>query len=82
MGPRVELEAREHLLGHRCATDHLAPFEDENLESGFGQVGGGDEAIVPGTDNDGVVLVVHRYQSFRISSAASRPEAPVIPPPG
>ncbi len=54
-----EPEAREDLLGHGRATEHVAPFEDERPQPGPGEVGGADEAVVPATDHDGVVGLGH-----------------------
>ena len=78
----VELESREDLFRDGGAAHDLAPFQDENAESGPAKVGGGDEAVVARSDYDGIVPHRHRGRSPRIRNAASRPDAPVIPPPG
>ncbi len=70
---------------------HLrAAFEHERLESSFGQIEGGDQTVVSATDDDDVARFGHlassghqaAFPSFRISSAARRPGAPMMPPPG
>ena len=62
----------------------LAPLEHERLQAGLGQEGRGREAVVAAADDDDVGLhaTFPRSQSFRISRAAIRPGAPMMPPPG
>ena len=74
-------------LGDRRAAGLRAAFEHQRLESGFGQIEGGDQAVVAAADDDDVALVARPFyaaplMSFRISSAARRPFAPMMPPPG
>ena len=59
VGAHRELEAREDFLGHRRAAEHVTPFEDENFLSGAREVGGVDQAVVPASDDDDVVLRAH-----------------------
>ena len=70
----------------RGAANLRAAFEHERLESRFGQVESGDQAVVPATDDDDVArvsaMLYAAFPSFRISSAARRPGAPMMPPPG
>ena len=83
-------------FGGRGRTAHRrAPFEDHGPQPGLPQVRGGDQAVVPATDDDRVVAVrrggvapvdqrqaAFRPRARRTSSAAIRPLAPMIPPPG
>src|SRR5579862_9105548 len=77
-------------IGDRGAPDLRVAFQHEGFESSLGQIKRGDEAVVASADDDDIALRVsvrrHAYaaplMSFRISSAASRPFAPMIPPPG
>ena len=69
-----------------------APLQDHRPQPGLAQVRSGDKAVVSAADDDRVVAVGlarsrHRYAAFRprarrTSSAAIRPFAPMIPPPG
>src|SRR5262249_56120983 len=90
-GPRCVRERRAaeagmKFFGDGGAAGLGAALEDEWLESGFGEVEGGDQAVVTATDDDDVALVGHGYAapftSLRISSAERRPGAPMMPPPG
>src|SRR5271165_6631523 len=73
-------------LRNRAAADHRPAFQHERLESSFGEIEGGDQPVVPCTEDGDVALFGHRYfvplECFRISSAANRPGAPMMPPPG
>src|SRR5208282_6539485 len=83
-------EAGVKLVSDGGAADLRCALEDERLESSFGQIEGGDEAVVASADDDDIAGAVrlrrHSYaaplMSLRISSAASRPFAPMMPPPG
>src|SRR6185369_11413045 len=55
----AEAVAREQLLGHRGATEHMALFEDQRLHPGPGQVGGTDEPVVAAADDHRVVALGH-----------------------
>ena len=46
-------------LGDGRAADLVAALEHEGLESGFGEVKRGDQAIVPAANNDDVARVRH-----------------------
>src|SRR3954453_8728441 len=50
-----EPKAREDLLGHGGAAEHVSLLEHERPEPGLGEIGGADEAVVTTTDHDGVV---------------------------
>ena len=66
-----EAEARDDLLGDRRAAEHVAPLEDERLEAGPRQVGGGDEPVVPSADDHRVVALRHAsLQSERATGCA------------
>ncbi len=77
----------------RGAADRLGSFQHERLQARLRQVPGGDQAVVPGPDHDRVerpaaaaarrrAHAARPFRSFRTSSAARRPFAPMIPPPG
>ena len=76
----------------RGATDDVSPLEDERAHPAAGEVGRGDEAVVAAPDDDGVVALpapfapatqaAFRPRARSTSSAAIRPFAPMIPPPG
>ena len=70
----------------RCqlAAGYVAALEHQHLAAGLRKVGGGDEAVVAGADDDdvGVRHGGSYRQSFRTSFAASLPAAPMTPPPG
>src|SRR5690348_10957222 len=75
-------------VGDCSAADLRAAFEHERLVSRFGQIECGNQPVVAAADDDYVALSIssHGYAapltSFRISSAARRPFAPMMPPPG
>jgi len=76
------------LLRDRRPADHVAALQHQDLEPGLREQGRGDEPVVPAADDYDVADAVcgghalPRFQSFRISSAASRPGAAMMPPPG
>ena len=78
-------------VGDGRAANLLAALDNQRFVSCLSQIEGGNQAVVPATDNDNIALarpalVWHvqaaPFLSFRISSAAKRPLAPIIPPPG
>src|SRR5208337_5532420 len=73
-------------LRNGAAADYRPAFEHEGLESSFGEIEGGDQPVVSCAEDNDVALFGHRYfvplECFRISSAARRPGAPMMPPPG
>lgn len=52
VGGAGEAESRHDLLGHRGAADEGPPLEDEDVEAGAGEVGGGNEAWRDGVEKD------------------------------
>ena len=54
---RGAAEAGMKFVGDSSAADLGAAFEDERLESGFGEVEGGDQAVVAAADDDDVACV-------------------------
>ena len=52
-----EPEAREDLLGHRRAAEHVAPLEDDGLQPRAREIGGADQAVVAAADHDRVVAL-------------------------
>src|ERR1700738_4072562 len=79
------------LIGHGGPAHLCAAFEHQRSVSGLGQIERGDQPVVAAANDDnvaplGAFLYRHGYaaplMSFRISSAANRPFAPMIPPPG
>src|SRR5277367_2828778 len=78
-------EAGMKFFGDGGAANHRAAFEDEGLVAFFREVEGGDERVVAAAENYDVALRGHAQLlpvSLRISRAASRPGAPMMPPPG
>ena len=72
-------------VSNGCAADNCAALEDERLVPRLGKIKRRDEAVVARAENDDIALRRHGYRvplSFKISSAARRPGAPMIPPPG
>ena len=47
--PRIDL------LGHSGAAEHMAPFQDEDFFTGFGEIGGAGQAVVATADDDCVI---------------------------
>ena len=82
---RGALESGMKFFGDGGAADDIAAFEDERLVSLFREIKGGDERVVTAAENYDIALGGY-FQffpvSFRISSAARRPGAPMMPPPG
>ena len=79
---------RDLLRGQRAARP-ASPLENQRPEPRLRQVRRRDQAVVAGPDHDRVVsLPGHAQAAFlprsprRTCSAASRPDAPMIPPPG
>ena len=56
--PRVD--AVERLRRDRGTADVIQPFQHQHPLAGAGQVGGGDQAVVPAADDDGVVAAQFR----------------------
>ena len=59
VGAAGDAEVWEELFGDAGAADEVAPFEDEGLDAGLGEVVGGDEAVVAAADDDCGVTVGH-----------------------
>ena len=66
-------DAGPQLLGHAAAADDVAPFEDLHVEPGAREVRRGDEAVVPGADDQ---RVTHRR-----AGAAARGDLEQASPP-
>ena len=56
-------EAGAELLGDGGAADDVAPFENEGLEAGLGQIGTAHEPVVTAANDDSVVLCRQRFAS-------------------
>jgi len=54
-----ELDAGEDLFRDAGPSDDSSSFEDEDFQSGLGEVPRGDEAVVTTADDDGVPCSVH-----------------------
>ena len=76
---RRNAEARCELVGHRRAADLVAPLEHQGLATRARKIGRGDQAVVAAADDDGTA---HLIFPLRTASAALRPGAPMMPPPG
>ena len=72
VGARRGAHAGPQLLGHARAADDVAALEDLHVEPGARQVGGGDQAVVAGADDDRV--------RQRALAAAGRPNRPAPAP--
>ena len=71
------VDSVEGVRGHRGAADVVQPLEHLHPASGTGQVGGGDQAVVPAADDDDVGL------ASPVSQGSPRPHRPGAPaPPG
>ncbi len=87
-------DARRDLRVGEDAAHAVAPLEDEDPLPRLREIRAGDEAVVPPADDHHVVAghqataLPARWRSraflcvFRTSSAAMRPGAPMMPPPG
>ena len=84
MGKGGTAEAGVKFFGDGCTTNNRAAFENEGPKTFLREIERGDEGIVPGAENHDIALDGHYLcpASFKISSAARRPGAPMIPPPG
>src|SRR5207248_6636098 len=85
MRQRGTLEAGMKFFGHGSAAYCLATLEYDGFVAGFGEIKRGDQAVVSGADDHHRVLrhqMRPPFQSLRICCAASRPGAPMMPPPG
>src|SRR5579862_7501019 len=72
-------------LGDGCAAGLGPALKNKRLESSFREIERGDESVVTAADDDHIAGLRHQaapLMSLRISSAAKRPGAPMIPPPG
>ena len=58
------------------------PFEDEHAPPGPSQCRGSDETVGACADDDRVEALQRRHRPLVIWSAARRPDAPMMPPPG
>src|SRR5277367_4202042 len=58
-----EQEAGENLFGNRGSAQNVAAFEHQDFLSGFGQVRGIDQAVVPAADHDHVIVLRHAENS-------------------
>ena len=82
------LVARHELARDGGAADLRCGFQHRDLQAGLREIGGGDQAVVAGADDDRVCLILRghcttpRLKSFRISCDALAPGAPMTPPPG
>src|SRR5208283_5194643 len=89
MRQRRATKARTNFFRDGRAAHLGAAFEHQRSEAGFGEVEGRDQTVMSATDDDHVASFGHvafsghqAFPSFRISSAARRPGAPMMPPPG
>ena len=85
MGERGATEAGMKFFGDGGAADDGASFQDQRLKAFFREIERRDEGVVSAAENYDVARWSHGYcfpRSFRISSAARRPGAPMMPPPG
>ena len=73
-------------FGDGCSADLRSAFEHQRLEARLRQIEGGDQSVVTAADDDDVALsrpwLGRSLDVFQNSSAARRPVAPMMPPPG
>src|SRR5581483_2745548 len=87
VGKRGAAKSGMKFFGDRAATRLRAAFDKKRLESCLGEIEGRHQAIVARANDHDIAWFRHYwteppFQSLRISSAASRPGAPMMPPPG
>ena len=68
-GAGIDAVAGPERLGIDRAADHRAAFEDANRMPGAGEIGGGDEAVVPRADDDD--RMIHRGLSRQVGKSAT-----------
>ncbi len=73
---------RRHPADVRGQVGSLMLLHDDDTLAGTREVVRGDETVRAGANDDRVVALIAHVPSFRMRIAASRPEAPMIPPPG
>ena len=59
-----ESEAREDFFADRGAADDVTPLEHQHLAAGAREVSRGSESVVPGANDDGVILRWHLNDSI------------------
>src|SRR3546814_6464615 len=62
------------LLGHRSAADDVARLDDPYLQTRFREIEGADEAVVAGTDDEGVIGFGHETSFASGDSTCRRPK--------
>ena len=75
-------EAGDEFHDPPLAAQHLLALEEQHAQAGAAELRGRHEAVCPGADHGDVVGGGAHAAAFKISSAASRPDAPMMPPPG
>ena len=79
-------KARRKAARHRSAAHLFARFEHQHFATGARQVQGAGQAVVAGTDHDGIKTRSHACprspKSCNTERAALAPGAPMTPPPG
>jgi hypothetical protein len=53
----VAVPGQGQFLGDAAATRDRSAFQHETAKSGLGEIGGGDQAVVPGTGHDDVETI-------------------------
>ena len=66
---RGEVEAGDQLLGDGCATDDVAPLDDQGAQARLGEVRTVDQSVVAATDHDRVVRALGCH-GLRLSFSA------------
>ena len=62
-------------LGHACAADHAAPFQNAYAQARHAQIGRAGQPVVTAADNDGIE-VGHRWHADSISQNGCREDVP------
>jgi len=62
---RVVLEAgKRQFLRHAIAAHHRPSLQHQAAVAGLGQIGGGDQAVVPGTRDDDIESIRHIHSCY------------------
>ena len=74
MRERRAAEAGMKFFGNGRAAHLGAAFEHQRFESGFGEIEGGDQAVVTATDDDDLARFGHTSMRLRLSKFRAPPD--------
>ena len=78
----VEVEAGEEFFCRRGSTQGGSAFQHQDFAADLRQTCSRGQPVVAAPNHNDIVCLAHSPRSLRISMAARRPGAPVMPPPG